>query len=174
MCSNPLKLLIFLDFLMEQIAERMCTMTEKELIQAAKRYLNKVQQTDRLIARLKSTIATLRAGLTSQSYELKPDKVQSSGPNDTLAETFARIDELEREISQNIVDLSNWKKEAFDRISRVPDLDQRNVLLARYVEGKNWEQISVEINFSTRQATRVHGAALVAFAEENKDVLFCP
>lgn len=149
-------------------------MTEKELIQAAKRYLNKVQQTDRLIARLKSTIATLRAGLTSQSYELKPDKVQSSGPNDTLAETFARIDELEREISQNIVDLSNWKKEAFDRISRVPDLDQRNVLLARYVEGKNWEQISVEINLSTRQVTRVHGAALVAFAEENKDVLFCP
>ena len=34
-------------------------MTEKELSQAAKRYLNKVQQTDRLIARLKSTIATL-------------------------------------------------------------------------------------------------------------------
>lgn len=152
----------------------MLSMNEKELSQTAKRYLNKVQQTDRLKRRLLSTIATLRAGLTSQSYELSPDRVQTSGPKDTLAETFAKIDELERKINQNIVDLSNWKKEAFDRISRVPDLDQRNVLLARYVEGKNWEQISVEINFSTRQVIRIHGGALVAFAEENKDVLFCP
>lgn len=145
-------------------------MTDQELIQAAKRYLNKVQQTDRLIARLKSTIATLRAGLTSQSYELKPDKVQSSGPNDTLAETFARIDELEREISQNIVDLSNWKKEAFDRISRVPDLDQRNVLLARYVEGKRWEKVAFELNFSISQIYRIHGAALIAFVQKNPNV----
>ncbi|MCM1234894.1 MAG: hypothetical protein NC489_32740 [Ruminococcus flavefaciens] len=149
-------------------------MTEKELIQAAKRYLNKVQQTDRLIARLKSTIATLRAGLTSQSYELKPDKVQSSGPTDTLAETFARIDELEREINQNISDLSDWKKEAFERIGRVADLDQRNVLLARYVEGKKWEQVAVEINLSIRQVTRIHGGALMSFAGCNEDVLECP
>ena len=110
-------------------------MTEKELIQAAKRYLNKVQQTDRLIARLKSTIATLRAGLTSQSYELKPDKVQSSGPNDTLAETFARIDELEREIQQDIIDLDNWKKDTYERIGRLDDLDQRNILIGRYIQG---------------------------------------
>lgn len=149
-------------------------MTEKELSQAAKRYLNKVQQTDRLIARLKSTIATLRAGLTSQGYELKPDKVQTSAPVDPLAETFARIDELEREIQQDIVDLDNWKKDTYERIGRLDDLDQRNILIGRYIQGKSLEKVAFEINFSTRQVTRVHGIALIAFAEVNKDVLSCP
>lgn len=149
-------------------------MTEKEVSQAAKRYLNKVQQTDRLKTRLMFTIATLRAGLTSQSYELKPDRVQTSGPADTLAETFAKIDELERKINQNIADLNSWKDEAFDRIGRVADFDQRNVLIARYIEGKKWEQVAVEINFSIRQVTRIHGAALLAFAGCNEDVLVWP
>lgn len=146
-------------------------MTEKELIQAVKRYLSKVQQTDRLIARLKSTIATLRAGLTSQGYELKPDKVQTSGPKDALAETFSRIDELEREIEQDIQSLDEWKKATYDRIGRLECLDQRNVLIARYVEGKRWENIAVELNFSTPQIYRIHGAGLMSFAEKNPDIL---
>ena len=146
-------------------------MTDKELIQAAKRYLNKVPQTDRLIARLKSTIATLWAGLTSQSYDLKPDKVQTSGPTDTLAETFARIDELEREIQQDIADLNNWKKDTYSRIERLEGLDQRNILIARYIEGKQWEKIAVELNFSIRQVHRIHGIGLIAFAEKNMEIL---
>ena len=145
-------------------------MTEKELIQAAKRYLNKVQQTDRLIARLKSTIATLRAGLTSQGYELKPDKVQTSGPVDPLAETFARIDELEREIQQDIVDLDNWKKDTYERIGRLDDLDQRNILIARYIQVKQWERVAFELNFSISQTYRIHGAALLAFVQKNSEI----
>lgn len=145
-------------------------MTDQELIQTAKRYLNKVQQTDRLIARLKSTIATLRAGLTSQSYELKPDKVQTSGPGDALAETFARIDELEREIQQDIIDLDNWKKDTYERIGRLDDLDQRNILIGRYLQRKQWDRIAFELNFSISQTYRIHGAALSAFVQKNPEV----
>lgn len=145
-------------------------MTEKELIQAAKRYLNKVQQTDRLIARLKSTIATLRAGLTSQGYELKPDKVQTSGPVDPLAETFARIDELEREIQQDIIDLDSWKKDTYERIGRLDDLDQRNILIARYIQVKQWERVAFELNFSISQTYRIHGAALLVFVQKNSEI----
>ena len=145
-------------------------MTDQELIQTAKRYLNKVQQTDRLIARLKSTIATLRAGLTSQSYELKPDKAQTSGPGDALAETFARIDELEREIQQDIIDLDNWKKDTYARIGRLDDLDQRNILIGRYLQRKQWDRIAFELNFSISQTYRIHGAALSAFVQKNPEV----
>ncbi len=149
-------------------------MTEKELSQQAKKYLSQAQKTDRLINRLLSTVAMLCSGLTSQSYELRPDKVQSSGPKDTLAETFAKIDELERQINQNIDDLVEWKKEAYERISRISDQDQQNVLIAKYIQGMKWEQVAVEINLSTRQVTRIHGAALLAFADANEDVLVCP
>ncbi|UNI72496.1 MAG: protein of unknown function DUF1492 [Chaetfec virus UA24_244] len=127
-----------------------------------------------MIARLKSTVATLRSGLTSQSYELKPDKVQTSGPKDTIAETFSRIDELEREINQNIADLSNWKKEAYDRINRIPDFDQRNVLIARYIQGMKWEKVSVAINFSISRVYEIHGVALQNFVELNPDIFEIP
>lgn len=149
-------------------------MLEKELIQAAKRYLSKVQQTDRLISRLKSTIVTLRAGLTSQSYELKPDKVQTSGPKDSISETFAQIDELEEEIRQNIIDLNSWKKDTYGRIGRLDDLDQQNVLIARYIEGLKWEKVSVAINFSISRVYEIHGAALQNFIEKNPDIFEKP
>ena len=45
-------------------------MTDKELSQQAKDYFAQIRKTDRLIQRLKGTVATLRSGLTSQSYEI--------------------------------------------------------------------------------------------------------
>lgn len=149
-------------------------MTDKEVIQAAKDYLSKIQKTDRLINRLMSTLSTLRSGLTSQSYELRPDKVQTSGPKDTIAETFAKIDELEREVTKHIDELADWKMEAYDRINRIPDFDQRNVLIARYIQGMKWEKVSVAINFSISRVYEIHGAALQNFVEVNPDIFERP
>lgn len=140
---------------------------EKELSRAAKDYLNQIQKTDRLIKRLLSTIQTLRSGLTSQNYELNPErKVQSSGPKDPIEETFARISELETEISEYKAELSKWKVNAFDQIKRVSDQDQQNILIARYISNEKWERIAVELNFSIAQVYRIHGAGLLAFAEK--------
>lgn len=138
--------------------------------QKAKDYLNQIQKTDRLIKRLTDTASTLRSRLISQNYELKPDRVQSSGSKDPIGETFAKIAELESEINAHIDELVDWKREAHARIGKIADLDQQNILIARYIEGKRWEKISVEINFSIRQVHRIHGAALVAFTEENPDI----
>ena len=146
-------------------------MTDKELSQRAKEYFAQIRKTDRLIQRLTDTVNTLRSGLTSQSYELKPDKVQTSGPKDTLGETIAKIMSLEDDINTRIDELVTMKKEAFSMISKVPDLDQQNVLVARYVSGEKWERIAVDLNFSIAQVYRIHGAALLDFAEKNPDIL---
>ena len=73
--------------------------TDKELSQRAKDYFAQIRKTDRLIQRLTDTVNTLRSGLTSQSYELKPDKVQTSGAKDTLGETIVKIMSLEDDIN---------------------------------------------------------------------------
>jgi len=135
----------------------------------AKEYLAQIRKTDRLIDRLIATTQTLRASLISQSYELQPDRVQTSGPKDRLAETFARIDELERKINARIDDLIRLKEDTLKVIYQIPDKDQQNVLIARYVQGERWEKIAVDLNFSIRQIHRIHGIALVAFAERVKD-----
>ena len=36
------------------------------------------------------------------------------------------------------------KQEAFTMISRIPDLDQQNILIGRYIQLKKWEDIALE------------------------------
>ena len=140
-------------------------MTDKELSQKAKEQLSQIKKTDRLIDRLLSTVQTLRSRLTSQSYELQPDRVQTSGPKDRLSETFARIDDLERKINARIDDLIRLKEDTSKVIYQISDKDQQNVLIARYVQGERWEKIAVDLNFSIAQVYRLHGKALVNFGK---------
>ena len=145
--------------------------TDKELSQRAKDYFAQIRKTDRLIQRLTDTVNTLRSSLTSQSYELKPDKVQTSGPKDTLGGTIVKIMSLEDNINPRIDELVQQKADAMRRIQNVPDQDQQNILIARYVNREKWEKIAVELNFSIAQIYRIHGAALLGFIKENPDIL---
>ena len=145
--------------------------TDKELSQRAKDYFAQIRKTDRLIQRLTDTVNTLRSSLTSQSYELKPDKVQTSGPKDTLGGTIVKIISLEDNINTRIDELVQQKADAMRRIQNVPDQDQQNILIARYVNRDKWEKIAVELNFSIAQIYRIHGAALLDFIKENPDIL---
>ena len=146
-------------------------MTDKELSQRAKDYFAQIRKTDRLIQRLTDTVNTLRSSLTSQSYKLKPDKVQTSGPKDTLGGTIVKIMSLEDNINTRIDELVQQKADAMRRIQNVPDQDQQNILIARYVNREKWEKIAVELNFSIAQIYRIHRAALLDFIKENPDIL---
>lgn len=144
-------------------------MTDKEKSQKAKAYLSKIASADRLIQRLNNTVATMRSSLTSQNYELKADTVQTSGPKDTIAETIGKIIDLEREINQHIDDLYDLKREAHRIISETPDFDQQNVLVGRYIQLKKWEKLALEMNYSVQNLYKIHGKALLAFAERLKE-----
>lgn len=146
-------------------------MTDKELSQQAKEYFAQIRKTDRLIQRLTDTVNTLRSGLTSQSYELKPDKVQTSGAKDTLGETIVKIMSLEDDINARIDELVDMKQEAFTMINRIPDLDQQNILIGRYIQLKKWEVLAAEFDYTTQWLFEIHGKALLAFAKENADFM---
>ena len=160
--SNPLE--------QNRCAERMCyIVTDKELSQRAKDYFAQIRKTDRLIKRLTDTVFTLRSSLTSQSYELNPDKVQTSGPKNTLEETVAKIVDLELDINRRIDELVDMKQEAFTMINRIPDLDQQNILIGRYIQLKKWEDIAFELNFSIQWVYELHGKGLLAFSQANSE-----
>ena len=145
--------------------------TDKELSQRAKEYFAQIRKTDRLIQRLTDTVNTLRSSLTSQNYELKSDKVQTSGPKNTLEETITKIIDLEADINRRIDELVSMKQEAFTMINRIPDLDQQNILIGRYIQLKKWEDISEELNYSMQWVFELHGKGLLAFAKANSDFL---
>lgn len=144
-------------------------MCDKELSQQAKDYFAQIRKTDRLIQRLKGTVATLRSSLTSQSYELKPDKVQSSGAKNPLESAMIEIVDLEGQINARIDELVSMKQEAFDRIRNVPDLDQQNILIGRYIQLKNWDDVAAELSFSPKWVLKLHGKALLEFYKGNQE-----
>ena len=180
MRSKPLKPFDFSAFIHgtdamkteQTTTERMCyIVNDKDLSQQAKEYFAQIRKTDRLIQRLTDTVNTLRSGLTSQSYKLKPDKVQTSGAKDTLGETIVKIMSLEEDINARIDELVSMKQEAFTMINRIPDLDQQNILIGRYIQLKKWEDISEELNYSMQWVFELHGKGLLAFAKANSDFL---
>ena len=133
-------------------AERMCyIVNDKDLSQQAKEYL--------------------RSSLTSTGSQLKQDKVQTSGPKNTLEETITKIIDLEAKINARIDELVSMKQEAFTMINRIPDLDQQNILIGRYIQLKKWEDISEELNYSMQWVFELHGKGLLAFAKANSDFL---
>jgi len=144
-------------------------MTEKELSQRAKDYFAQIRKTDRLIVRLKSTVATLRAGLTSQNLELSADKVQTPGPSNHLEDAMIKILDLEDKIQARIVELATMRNDTFTMIKNIPDLDQQNILIGRYIQLKEWADIAVELNFSTKWVLKLHGKALLEFYKGNED-----
>ena len=152
--------------------ERMCyIVNDKDLSQQAKEYFAQIRKTDRLIHRLDSTIATLRSSLTSTGSQLKQDKVQTSGPKNSLEETICKIDELERTINARIDELVDLKNATLKAIQILPDFDQQNVLIARYIDGKKWLDIAFDLNFSISQVYKIHGKALISFSEKNPNLL---
>ena len=146
-------------------------MNDKDLSQQAKEYFAQIRKTDRLIHRLDSTIATLRSSLTSTGSQLKQDKVQTSGPKNTLEETITKIIALEDDINARIDELVDMKKDAFNRIGKIPDLDQQNVLIGRYIQMKKWEDLAAEFEYTTQWLFEIHGKALLSFCTANADFL---
>ena len=180
MRSKPLKPFDFSAFIHgtdimkteQTTAERMCyIVNDKDLSQQAEDFLNQISRLDALINRLLNTVATERSRLTSIGCELKQDKVQTSGPKNSLEETICKIDELERTINARIDELVDLKNTTMKAIQSLPDFDQQNVLIARYIDGKKWLDIAFDLNFSISQVYKIHGKALISFSEKNPNLL---
>lgn len=77
--------------------------------------------------------------------------------------------EYDAELDRRIDSLYDTKLEIQKAIWAVQDGTLRAVLSGRYLEGKTWEQIAVELNYSYMQICRLHGKALA----EIKDVIKC-
>lgn len=144
---------------------------DKELCQQARDYFAQLRKTDRLIQRLKSTVTALRSGLTGHNYELRPDKVQASRENNRLEDTMVKIVDLEEQFNSRINELMAMRHEAFLMIGNIPDFDQQNILIARYIQLKDWDDIAIELDFSTKWVLKLHGKGLLAFSRANQDFL---
>jgi len=129
--------------------------TENEM---KKRYLWEYRGHVRKIKRIEEELSELRAMKTAISV-LNDGMPHGSGQSD-LSGYAAELDQLERDLVQERGQRFAGYKEISDRIMKLSNENERDVLFYRYIKGLAWWEIAEKMGYSERHITRLHGEAL--------------
>lgn len=136
-------------------------MTEKDrLKKRLHAYIDRkreLEQIDRQIEQLRATIEAPR----TQEMDGMP---RGSGGGDAMTAIVAELVDLQQKYEEKRLKLVVAQKEVEDLIDSLDPLERR-LLRCRYIEGKFWEEICVEMNYSWAQVHRYHSEALNRLVE---------
>lgn len=79
---------------------------------------------------------------------------RSDPTRDRLAEYVAELDELERQLTGEMITLEKQLLVVDAELAKLPE-NQERVLRLRYVEGLAWERIARKVSYSSRQCRRI-------------------
>lgn len=126
-----------------------------------KKYLWGYQKARRQLVRLEEELLELR--LDKAYPSINQDGMPRGCGGSDLSGYAARVDELERKIIRARYKRIQKFKEIRDRIERLEDENEKDVLVYRYIKGMKWEEIAMRMNFSWKHIHRFHSNALTHF-----------
>lgn len=126
-----------------------------------KQYLRRYQEAKKRAKRIQEEIDALRSSETSP-VGLGDGLPHGSGTSD-LSGYAARWDELVRELEAEKEMQMVTYREIRQQIGMVPDATEQEILSRRYLLDQSWEKIAVEMKYSYRHVTKLHGYALNHF-----------
>ena len=129
----------------------------------AKEYLGQVSRINRMIKNKVSEIAQLKEIAINISAIDTEERVQTSPDFDKIGKMFVRIDEEEDKLNSLIFEYIELKNKIISQIEGIKEETFYCVLFSRYVKNKTFEKIAIDMQYSFRQITRLHGKALLAF-----------
>ena len=132
------------------------TMSNREKIKYLKRYIN----LDREIEHKLREIDHWRAKLTRVTEVYSTEPRGGGSIYGKTEEILAKIVDLEKEIDADVDRLISIRDNIKAIIESVEDDRERLLLQYRYLDGKTFEKIAVEMNYSWRQIHRLHSRAL--------------
>lgn len=100
--------------------------------------------------------------LLPKAVKIKEVDVQTSAPQDVMADTMAEIEQYDSAISRKILTLSRKHRKGIDMIGKLNDTVQRNALELYYLDSRllSWEQVALEMGYDVRQIYRIKNAAI--------------
>ena len=128
----------------------------------AKDYLKDIRKLDLEIQTLQEQISLLRKnaeGLRAMELSDMP----KGGKGKDLSDYVAEIADLQVVCVQHVSELIMKKQEAIERIMSIDGSELRNVLLLRYIQCKEWDEIADKLQYNLRTIFRLHGEALKEF-----------
>lgn len=109
---------------------------------------------------LNAAIEEANERATNITVRLTPDKVQSSGVHDRMAEEAVRVTDMVDMLTKAQEQAHTALSEILAVINAVPDEMQRTILIMRYVNGMAWPYIEEAIGYERTQTLVYHGRAL--------------
>jgi hypothetical protein len=131
----------------------------------AKEYLGRLKKINSVIKNKEQELSELTEIVyTVPAIDNEKEKVRASTQNRGFDKVDKKVD-LETEIQAQIESFMSLKHKIIDEIHSLDNSDYISVLFKRYVEFKYFEEIAVEMGYSYRHITRLHGYALKAFSD---------
>lgn len=128
----------------------------------AKDYLRELKKLDTCINQKMQEKAALYSSTIGAA---RNDTVQVHGGSVTgiVEKTIERLEEMEAEINRQIDAFANRRHTIIGQIQGLSSEAYISVLYKRYVEFKRLEEIAIEMGYTYKYVSRVHGYALQEF-----------
>lgn len=131
--------------------------------QEKKAYLQKYRAADDEINDLLREKERIMSRLTRMTNSIS-GMPHGGGDSDKMTDGIAKVIELDAEIDRKVDALCDFRSEVCTNIETVGDANLRRVLMLRYISGKTWEQIAVEMERTYQWVCILHGRALNKFS----------
>jgi hypothetical protein len=125
----------------------------------AKEYLRQYKLMTARIRDREHDLAELREERESISINLD-GMPHGTSLSDKTARLAAQLADAEEEIIELRSEAWSIRMEIVRTLNRIQTPEYNTLLYLRYIEGKTWEQIAVEMHYTFRHTTRLHGDAL--------------
>lgn len=136
-------------------------MSTKEENEEKKKYLSGYLKAVQEEGRITEEIELLKS--RKKNPFLQMDGMPKGNGHSDLSVYAAELDRLERKLEAEKIKTVQRYEEIREQVNLVSDEPYRTLLTKRYLLGKVWEQIAVDMELSYRHILRMHGEALRQF-----------
>ena len=128
----------------------------------AKEYLNQAYRLDQRIRSKQEQIAALNELTTSCSAPMTGMPRNPNRGGSRMADAVGKIVDLQDSIAADMQELVELKAEIIATIKAVDSIEYQLILEKRYISGKSWPEIAVDLGYKMRRMYDLHDEALAA------------
>lgn len=128
----------------------------------AKEYLNQAYRLDQRIRSKREQIASLNDLATDCSATLTGMPRNPNRGGSRMADAVCKIVDLQDSVAADMQELVELKAEIIATIKAVDCIEYQLILEKRYISGKSWPEIAVDLGYKMRHLYKLHDEALAA------------
>lgn len=128
----------------------------------AKEYLNQAYRLDQRIRSKQEQISALNDLATSCSASITGMPRNPNKGGSRMADAVCKIVNLQDSIADDMEKLVELKTEIIATIKAVDCIEYQLILEKRYISGKSWPEIAVDLGYKMRHLYKLHDEALAA------------